>query len=55
MEQGSTFGKIFDMDVLGLNLPPDAVIPGVAVASARATPLAGEQWHCCCHGHLCFF
>lgn len=42
VEQGASFGNVFPLDVLGLDLPPDAIIPGVAVASARATPLAGE-------------
>ncbi|KAH7423189.1 hypothetical protein KP509_12G043000 [Ceratopteris richardii] len=40
VEQGDSFGDIFPLDVLGLELSPDQVIPGVAVASARATPLA---------------
>lgn len=40
VEQGASFGNVFPLDVLGLDLPPDAIIPGVAVASARATPLA---------------
>ncbi|KAI5055549.1 hypothetical protein GOP47_0029070 [Adiantum capillus-veneris] len=40
VEEGNSFGNVFPLDVLGLNLPSNAVIPGVAVASARATPLA---------------
>eukprot|EP00250_Pteridium_aquilinum_P030579 c4163_g1_i1 orf=330-1523(+) len=40
VEKGSTFGSIFSLDTLGLKLPGNAVIPGVAVASTRATPLA---------------
>lgn len=40
VEQGSTFGSSFSLETLGVNLPPNAVIPGVAVASTRATPLA---------------
>lgn len=40
VEQGLTFGSSFSLETLGINLPPNAVIPGVAVASTRATPLA---------------
>ncbi|KAH7315859.1 hypothetical protein KP509_21G068300 [Ceratopteris richardii] len=40
VEQGDSFGSVFPLGVLGLDLPSNAVIPGVAVASARATPLA---------------
>lgn len=40
VERGSTFGSFFALDTLGLKLPSNAVIPGVAVASPRATPLA---------------
>lgn len=40
VEQSSTFGSVFPLDILGLDLSPNTVIPGVAVASSRATPLA---------------
>lgn len=40
VEKGDNFGSIFDLETLGLDLPPDAMIPGVAVASQRAVPLA---------------
>eukprot|EP00250_Pteridium_aquilinum_P012249 c20597_g1_i1 orf=305-1522(+) len=40
VKQGASFGNVFPLDVLGLDLPSNAVIPGVAVASTRATPLA---------------
>lgn len=40
VQRGASFGSVFPLDAVGLNLPPDAVIPGVAVASRRATPLA---------------
>lgn len=40
VEQGNSFGNVFPLDVLGLDLPANAIIPGVAVASPRATPLA---------------
>ncbi|CAM6083269.1 unnamed protein product [Calypogeia fissa] len=40
VKRGDNFGSIFDLGTLGLDLPPDAMIPGVAVASERAVPLA---------------
>ncbi|BBM98615.1 hypothetical protein MPTK1_1g14850 [Marchantia polymorpha subsp. ruderalis] len=40
VERGDTFGSTLDLETLGINIPPDAMIPGVAVASSRATPLA---------------
>ena len=42
VENGASFGSYFPLEVLGLDLPENAIIPGVAVASSRATPLAGE-------------
>lgn len=42
VEQGSTFGHVLSPDSLGLSLSPDAVIPGVAVASTRATAVAAR-------------
>lgn len=40
---GDMFGSVLDINAIGAGvLPPDTMIPGVAVASARATPLAGE-------------
>lgn len=43
VENGNSFGSYFPLEILGLDLPPNAIIPGVAVASSRATPLAGEN------------
>lgn len=38
---GEMFGSTLNLDAIGLaTLPPDTMIPGVAVASSRATPLA---------------
>ena len=40
---GDVFGSSLDLTAGGLqDLPPDTLIPGIAVASTRATPLAGE-------------
>ena len=41
---GDVFGSSLDLTAGGLqDLPLDTLIPGIAVASTRATPLAGEQ------------
>lgn len=40
VEKGDSFGNVFSPDILGLEVPLDAVVPGVAVASTRATPIA---------------
>ncbi|KAJ7545950.1 hypothetical protein O6H91_08G017700 [Diphasiastrum complanatum] len=40
VEKGSMFGSILSLDVLGIDLQPDATVPGVAVGSERATPLS---------------
>ncbi|KAL2651059.1 hypothetical protein R1flu_019187 [Riccia fluitans] len=40
VERGDTFGSSLDLETMGIDLPPDAMIPGIAVASSRATPLA---------------
>ncbi|CAI5465401.1 unnamed protein product [Closterium sp. Yama58-4] len=38
---GDMFGSVLDLAAMGLaSLPPDSMVPGVAVASTRATPLA---------------
>lgn len=41
--RGSVFGSVLDLDTLNIELSPDVMIPGVAVASSRATPLAGTK------------
>jgi len=41
--KGDVFGSVLDLDTLKIDLSPDVMIPGVAVASSRATPLAGEH------------
>ena len=39
--QGKVFGEAFSLDLVGLSdLPGDTAIPGVAVFSRRAMPLA---------------
>lgn len=43
MLRGAVFGSVLDLDTLNVDLSPDVMIPGVAVASSRATPLAGEH------------
>ncbi|GBG60405.1 hypothetical protein CBR_g5582 [Chara braunii] len=40
VERGQVFGDVYDLDILGIDLSPDTMIPGVAVASRRATALA---------------
>ncbi|XP_059075903.1 protein TAB2 homolog, chloroplastic-like [Cryptomeria japonica] len=40
VQEGSTFGSVLDLQVLGFELPDDALIPGVAVATSRAIALA---------------
>ncbi|CAK9881765.1 unnamed protein product [Sphagnum jensenii] len=40
VEKGAMFGSVLDLDTLGIDLSSDIMIPGVAVASSRATPLA---------------
>eukprot|EP00245_Coleochaete_scutata_P000727 TRINITY_DN1086_c0_g1_i1.p1 TRINITY_DN1086_c0_g1~~TRINITY_DN1086_c0_g1_i1.p1 ORF type:complete len:447 (-),score=109.54 TRINITY_DN1086_c0_g1_i1:366-1706(-) len=40
VERGQVFGSVFGLEKLGLNLSDDVMIPGVAVASTRATPLS---------------
>ncbi|KAH9301961.1 hypothetical protein KI387_013544, partial [Taxus chinensis] len=40
VQQGSTFGSVLDLDVIGIDLSDDTLIPGVAVATSRATALA---------------
>lgn len=40
VEKGAMFGSVLDLDTLGIDLSADIMIPGVAVASSRATPLA---------------
>lgn len=42
MQKGAVFGSVLDLDTLEIDLSLDIMIPGVAVASSRATPLAGE-------------
>lgn len=41
VQSGSTFGGTLSLSCMGLDgLSPDSMVPGVAVASARAVPLA---------------
>ena len=51
------FGGVLDINAIGAGvLPPDTMIPGVAVASTRATPLAGRlitgHHQCFCRSFL---
>lgn len=43
MVKGAVFGSVLDLETLKIDLSPDVMIPGVAVASSRATPLAGTH------------
>ena len=40
MEEGRSFGAGLDLRALRTELPPDTLVPGVAVYSRRADPLA---------------
>lgn len=40
--RGDVFGSVLDLGTLNIDLSGDIMIPGVAVASSRATPLAGK-------------
>ncbi|XP_073390285.1 protein TAB2 homolog, chloroplastic isoform X2 [Physcomitrium patens] len=40
VSKGDVFGSVLDLDRLNIDLSPGIMIPGVAVASSRATPLA---------------
>lgn len=40
VQEESSFGSVLDLDILGINLSDDSLIPGVAIASSRATGLA---------------
>ena len=44
--KGEVFGSVLNLNTLNINLTSGVMIPGVAVASSRATPLAGEHWSC---------
>ena len=41
--KGDVFGSVLDLEKLKMDFASDVMIPGVAVASSRATPLAGEH------------
>lgn len=36
------FGATLDLDLLGIEVSEETLIPGLAVASSRAQPLAGN-------------
>ena len=49
--QGKMFGEAFSLDLVGLSdLPADTAVPGVAVFSRRAVPLAA--WTRCATAQL---
>ena len=41
MEDKLAFGASLDLDLLGYDINEKALIPGLAIASSRAQPLAG--------------
>lgn len=41
METNLVFGASLDLDLLGIEIDENTLIPGLAVASSRAKPLAG--------------
>lgn len=42
MQASYGFGATLDLDLLGIEVSDDTLIPGLAVASSRAKPLAGN-------------
>lgn len=41
LEKRFAFGASLDLDLLGIDIDDKTLIPGLAVASSRAKPLAG--------------
>lgn len=41
LEKKFAFGASLDLDLLGIDIDEEILIPGLAVASSRAKPLAG--------------
>lgn len=44
METRFAFGASLDLDLLGIEVDDETLIPGLAVASSRAKPLAGNSY-----------
>lgn len=42
LEERFAFGSSLDLDLLGIEIDDKTLIPGIAVASSRAKPLAGN-------------
>ena len=42
METRFAFGANLDLDLLGIDIDDKTLVPGLAVASSRAKPLAGS-------------
>lgn len=43
LETRLVFGASLDLDLLGIEIEDNTLIPGLAVASSRAKPLAGDS------------
>lgn len=43
LDSNLVFGASLDLDLLGIEIDDDTLIPGLAVASSRAKPLAGAN------------
>lgn len=43
LETNFVFGAGLDLDLLGIEIDDNTLIPGLAVASSRAKPLAGTK------------
>jgi hypothetical protein len=41
LDSNLVFGASLDLDLLGIEIDDETLIPGLAVASSRAKPLAG--------------
>lgn len=59
LDSNLVFGASLDLDLLGIEIDDETLIPGLAVASSRSKPLAGEYslkyhlWLFLCHA--CYF
>ena len=53
LERRYAFGAGLDLDLLGFELDETTLVPGVAVESSRAKPLAGKFLYSYCHTTTC--
>lgn len=53
LETRFAFGATLDLDLLGIEVGEETLIPGLAVASSRAKPLAGIMLLQCSYMRFC--